>query len=48
MKVNAVPTIVQAGQLEPIRITAGPVLFGFIVGPAHVVKAYWLPEESFT
>ena len=46
MKVNADPIIVQLGQLDPISIIVGAVLFGLIVSPAHVVRAYWLPEES--
>ena len=48
MKVNGDPTSVQPGQLDPISIMTGAVLFGSIVGPAQVVRAYWLPEESLT
>ena len=48
MKVNADPVRVQLGQLDPISIMTGAVLFGSIVGPAQVVRAYWFPEESLT
>ena len=48
MKVNTDPTSVQLGQLDPISIITGAVLLRLIVGPAQVVRAYWLPEESLT
>lgn len=48
MNVKGVPVSVQLGQLEPIKICGAPSWLEVIVGPAQAVRAYWLPEESFT
>jgi len=47
-KLKGVPTRVQLGQVEPIKIVVGTTLFGVIVGPDHDVRAYWFPLASLT
>ena len=47
-KLKAVPDRVQLGQAEPIKMVVALTLFGVIVGPDQVTRAYWSPLPSTT